>query len=117
MLFRSKDQAVKLLDLQSKFDMVQMTITFGKSKKTAKVDCCRLKWPRDPAAAFLISLKDVYFALGLSQFNGKSWRWINSGFANWMTMMADIGYSGHLVPSNQMDKDSFSDVVSQKVSK
>ena len=94
-----------------------MTITFGRTKKKANLDCCKLKWPRTPAATFLISLKDVYFALGLSQFNGKSWRWINSGFANWMTMMADIGYSDHLVPSHQMDKASFNDAVSQKVSK
>ena len=118
LIIRTKDQAVKVHDLLSNFESLEMTLTFGNNKKQANFHCCKLKWPRDPAAYILISLKDVYRALGLTQYNGKSWRWINSGYNAWVTMMQSIGLRAHLVPSTRMHTEaSFNELVSLNVSK
>ena len=100
LLIRTKSEAVKVLDLLSSFDPLQMMVTFGKHKKKAGFSCCQLKWPRAPAASILIALEDAYAVLGLTQLNGKSWRWINNGFSVWLTMMQGIGYCSHLLPSS-----------------
>ena len=118
LIIRSKDQAVKVHDLLSNFESLEMTITFGNNKKKAKFNCCKLKWPRAPAAYILISLKDVYTALGLTQYSGQSWRWINQGYGAWVNMMQSIGLCAHLVPSHLMHIEAyFNELVSLNVSK
>lgn len=116
MVIRSHTQAASGVDLLSRFEAVKMTVKFGKNKKTSNLECALLSWPRDPAATILISFKDVYSALGLKQFRGKSWRWISSGFSAWHSWMSEAGYSAHLVPSHAMTQACVSEVVSQKVS-
>ena len=71
-------------------------------QKKASLCGCRLLWPRAPAAFIMFSLKDIYTALGLTQFNGQSWRWINSGILRWCDWMRCVGYASHLVPSHAM---------------
>ena len=80
LVIRTKTQAVTVAELRTNFDSVSMTVTFGRNKKIGSLSGAHLKWPRGAGCAVLISLKDVYTVLGLQQFGGQSWRWINSGF-------------------------------------
>ena len=107
-VFKDNSQAVKRLELMSRFDPIKLSITFGKNSKIGVMHGCRLPWPRD-AAAILVSLKDLYTSLGLTQFNGQIWRWMNHGLKAWAVWMADLGYAAHLVPSHQMKQVSVSD--------
>ena len=116
MLIRTDTQAARELDLLSRFESVKISVTFGTNKTTSELSGCKLHWPRALAATILISLKDVYTALGLQQFGGKSWRWINSGIRAWFAWMKDAGYAAHLVPSHAQNKACVSELVTQNVS-
>ena len=117
LVIRTKTQAVTVAELLTNFDSVSMTVTFGRNQKVWSLSGAHLQWPRGPGCAVLISLKDVYTVLGLQQFGGQSWRWINSGIRAWMGWMAKAGYLAHVVPSHKQTRVSVSDVVRQKVSK
>ena len=104
LVIRTNTQAVTVAELLTNFDSVSMTVTFGRNQKVGKLSGAHLKWPRWPGCAMLISLKDVYTVLGLQQFNGQSWRWINSGIQAWMGMMDKAGYLAHVVPSHMQKK-------------
>ena len=116
LVIRTDTQAAMGVDLLSRFEPLKMSVTFGTNKKTSELNCCKLHWPRAPAATILISLKDVYTALGLNQYGGKRWRWINSGIGAWFAWMKDAGYAAHLVPSHAQNKACVSELVEQHVS-
>ena len=103
LVIRIKTQAVPMAELLTNFDAVAMTVTFGRNQKVGSLSGAHLKWPRWPGCAVLISLKDVYTVLGLQQFNGQSWRWIN-GIEAWMGWMAKVGFLAHVVPSHMQTK-------------
>ena len=101
------NQATTLSSMMRKFEPLKLSFRFGTNQTCCDLPGCHLKWPRAPAAVILIGMKDVYEALGLSQFKGQSWRWISSGFSYWLTTMSCLGYSNHLVPSDFTQKASF----------
>jgi hypothetical protein len=100
-IIRTDNQVVTFVDALSRFDPLKMTLTFGHNKKRSDFSCCQLKLPRAPAASVLISLKSVYVNLGLTQFAGKSWKWIQTGMKAWTKWMEECGLSAHLLPSHK----------------
>ena len=102
LLAKEGGQPCKMENLYFRFTPLHVSWLAGEVKTRVCFEAVLLKWPRSPGALVMLKLATIYDAMGLTQFGGKQWKWVNSGFKPWKRALAALGLQSHLLASYNM---------------
>ena len=95
-------QPCKMESLYFRFTPIQVSWLAGEMRNKVQFQGVLLMWPRNPGCLVMLKLATLYKVMGLNQFGGQQWRWVNSGFAPWKKALSALGLESHLLASHNM---------------
>lgn len=98
-----EQQVVNLREFRDKYVLSDVSLPIGVCKARRTLHVAGFRRTRNRAKLF-VSMKGIDEVLGLSQFNGNSWRWILAGRGPWLKVLCKVGCSDHFATSTQCGK-------------
>lgn len=95
-------QVVRLREFMQRWRAAHLLIQVGATLAQHRFELAVFRWPRPPAARVVVSARGLYEKLGLDQFGGQQWRWVDGSWRRWRTSMQQIGLDEHIIPSGLM---------------
>lgn len=95
-------QVVNLREFMRRWRLAHLTVCIGATLAQHRFELAVFRWPRPPAARVAISARALYEQLGLDQFGGQQWRWVDGSWRRWRASMQQLGLDEHIMPSGLM---------------
>lgn len=99
-------QVVNLREFGQRWRSARLDLPVGATRASRRFELAIFRWPRAPAARVAMSARSLYDQIGLDQFGGQQWRWVDGSWRRWRAIMQQLGLGEQIVPSGLM-KDPF----------